>query len=60
MISKTKILINGEEINYKTFNGYAKIYRKWKSGDKIELKFDFTPRFVKFAKNKPAVKISNL
>ena len=44
---KTKILINGEEINYKTFNGYAKIYRKWKSGDKIELKFDFTPRFVR-------------
>ena len=44
---KTKILINGEEINYKTFNGYAKIYRKWKAGDKIELKFDFTPRFVR-------------
>ena len=44
---KTKILINGEEINYKTFNGYAKIYRKWKAGDKIELKFNFTPRFVR-------------
>ena len=44
---KTKILINGEEINYKTFNGYAKIYRKWMTGDKIELKFDFTPRFVR-------------
>ena len=44
---KTKIIINGEEINYKTFNGYAKIYRKWKAGDKIELKFDFTPRFVR-------------
>ena len=44
---KTKILINGEEINYKTFNGYAKIYRKWKAGDKIELIFDFTPRFVR-------------
>ena len=44
---KTKILINGEEINYKIFNGYAKIYRKWKAGDKIELKFDFTPRFVR-------------
>ena len=44
---KTKILINDEEINYETFNGYAKIYRKWKAGDKIELKFDFTPRFVR-------------
>ena len=44
---KTKILINGEEINYITFNGYAKIYKKWKAGDKIELKFDFTPRFVR-------------
>ena len=44
---KTKILINDEEINYETFNGYAKINRKWKAGDKIELKFDFTPRFVR-------------
>ena len=44
---KTNILINGEKINYKSFNGYAKIYRKWKAGDKIELKFDFTPRFVR-------------
>ena len=42
-----QISVNKEEYQFSTFNGYAKIEKEWKKNDKIELKFDFTPRLIR-------------
>jgi len=42
-----KISINGSNIDYEVFNGYAKVKKVWDKGDIVELSFDFTPRFVR-------------
>ena len=42
-----KISINGSNIDYEVFNGYAKIKKAWEKGDVVELNFDFTPRFIR-------------
>ena len=42
-----KISINGSNIDYEVFNGYAKIKKTWEKADVIELNFDFTPRFIR-------------
>ena len=42
-----KISINGSNIDYEVFNGYAKIKKAWEKGDVVEINFDFTPRFIR-------------
>ena len=41
------ISINCSKIDYETINGYAKINKNWQKNDKIELTFNFTPRYVR-------------
>lgn len=43
---KATITINGEAINYELENGYAKLTRKWKKGDKIEVNLPMPVRKV--------------
>lgn len=40
------VLVNGEPVEKTLKDGYLGISRKWKKGDKVELAFDMTPRFV--------------
>jgi DUF1680 family protein len=40
------ILTNGEKVDGSIVNGYCKTQRSWKSGDKIDILFDVTPRIV--------------
>lgn len=47
-----KATLNGQPIAVdKLENGYLVIDRKWKKGDKVELKFDMSPRMVAAHKN---------
>ncbi len=41
-----KIMVNSETARIETDNGYAKIERKWKSGDKIEIEYPMPVRRV--------------
>ena len=44
---KMSISINGSKVDYETINGYAKVIKNWQKNDKIELSFNFTPRYVR-------------
>ena len=41
------IKLNGKRVEFETENGYAKISRKWKTEDKIELEFPMDVKIVK-------------
>ncbi|MFZ9661100.1 MAG: glycoside hydrolase family 127 protein [Chitinophagaceae bacterium] len=43
---KTSIMINGKEVSYTIENGYAKIDREWKSGDKISMNIPMPVRII--------------
>ncbi len=48
---KPTIKVNGKEISFTTDKGYAKIQRKWKAGDKVELNLPMPVRRVVANKN---------
>jgi len=44
---KPEIKINGKVVSYELENGYARLYREWKSGDEIELDLPMDVKEVK-------------
>lgn len=42
---KSSIAVNGEQIAVRAQTGFATIDRRWKSGDRIDLRFDMTRRW---------------
>lgn len=46
-VNSVIIKLNGRQVEFEIENGYAKISRKWKSGDKIELEFPMDVKIVK-------------
>lgn len=41
-----KIKVNGREMRYIPYNGYVKIERMWKEGDRVQIVFTLIPRLV--------------
>jgi len=45
-VDAIEVLLNGERVQPHTEDGYLRLCHKWQAGDKVELKFELSPRRI--------------